>query len=93
MNSLIVSLLLKIFIATIILYAGWKVAKFLRNTIVTVLGRKNVDAMLVSFTANVAYIGILLFAVVAALGQLGVQTTSIIAVIGAAGLAIGLSLQ
>ena len=93
MKALAVSLFVKIFIAAIILYAGWKAAKILRDMIVTVLGRKNFDAMLVSFTGNVVYIAILLSAIVAALGQLGVQTTSIIAMIGAAGLAIGLALQ
>jgi len=39
------------------------------------------------------YIALLVFVVLAALGQLGIQTTSFIAVIGAAGLAIGLALQ
>jgi len=93
MKALAASLFIKIAVAIIILCAGWKLAKFLRDMIVTVLGRKNIDAMLISFIGNVAYIGMLLCAIVAALGQLGVQTSSIIAMIGAAGLAIGLSLQ
>jgi small conductance mechanosensitive channel len=45
------------------------------------------------FVANLIYITLLVFVVLAALGQLGIQTTSFIAVIGAAGLAIGLALQ
>jgi small conductance mechanosensitive channel len=48
---------------------------------------------LVSFVSNLVYIGLLAFIVIAALGQLGIQTTSFIAVLGAAGLAIGLALQ
>jgi small conductance mechanosensitive channel len=40
-----------------------------------------------------AYIGLLAFIVIAALGQLGIQTTSFIAILGAAGLAVGLALQ
>ena len=48
-----------------------------------------VDPTLISFTANLAYIGLLAFIVIAALGQLGIQTTSFIAVLGAAGLAVG----
>jgi small conductance mechanosensitive channel len=43
--------------------------------------------------SNIAYIALLAFVVVAALGQLGIQTTSFIAILGAAGLAIGLALQ
>ncbi|NNK02635.1 MAG: mechanosensitive ion channel, partial [Desulfatitalea sp.] len=45
------------------------------------------------FIANFAYIGLLAFVVLAALSQLGIQTTSFIAVLGAAGLAVGLALQ
>jgi Small-conductance mechanosensitive channel len=93
MKELAIHLFVNIFFAIIILYAGWKIARFLRDMVVVLLERKQVDAMLVSFTRNVAYILMLLFVIIAALGQLGVQTTSIIAMIGAAGLAIGLSLQ
>jgi small conductance mechanosensitive channel len=49
--------------------------------------------MLVNFIRSVAHIALILFVVVAALGQLGVDTTSLIALVGAAGLAIGLALQ
>ena len=92
-NPFVNFLLVHIIVAAIILYAGCKFAKLLRNMIVTFMARKNVDAMLVSFFGNIAYIALLLFVIIAALGQLGVQTTSIIAMVGAAGLAIGLALQ
>jgi small conductance mechanosensitive channel len=52
-----------------------------------------VDPTLISFLGHMIYIALLTFVILAALGQLGIQTTSFIAVIGAAGLAIGLSLQ
>jgi len=52
-----------------------------------------VDETLVSFVRNLSYIALLAFVVIAALNQLGIQTASFIAVIGAAGLAIGLALQ
>ena len=93
MKELAADLLVNIIFAAIILYAGLKIAKLLRDMIVTLLARKNVDAMLVSFSGNIVYVAMLLFVVIAALSQLGVQTTSIIAMVGAAGLAIGLSLQ
>ncbi len=52
-----------------------------------------VDPTLISFLGHMIYIALLTFVVLAALGQLGIQTTSFIAVIGAAGLAVGLALQ
>ena len=57
------------------------------------LEKRNVDLTLVKFLGNLTYIILLTFFVIAALGQLGIQTTSFIAIIGAAGLAIGLALQ
>jgi small conductance mechanosensitive channel len=61
--------------------------------VVRLMTKGRVDPTLVTFASNLAYIGLLAFIVLASLGQLGIQTTSFIAVIGAAGLAIGLALQ
>jgi len=55
--------------------------------------KADVDETLISFVGNLTYIVLLIFVIIAALNQLGVQTTSFIAIIGAAGLAIGLALQ
>jgi len=55
--------------------------------------KAKVDSTLSSFARTMIYFGILTFVAVAALGQLGIQTTSFIAIIGAAGLAVGLALQ
>lgn len=55
--------------------------------------RSKLDEMLVRFIASIINVLLLLFVIVAALGQLGVETTSLIALVGAAGLAIGLALQ
>jgi small conductance mechanosensitive channel len=52
-----------------------------------------VDETLVSFIVNLTYIVLMTFIIIAALGQLGVQTASFVAVLGAAGLAVGLALQ
>ena len=57
------------------------------------MGRRKVDNTIIGFVANLTYVLLLTFFVVAALGQLGIQTTSFIAILGAAGLAIGLALQ
>ncbi|HSR62760.1 MAG TPA: mechanosensitive ion channel domain-containing protein [Gammaproteobacteria bacterium] len=79
--------------ALAIFFIGWWVARIIRKMIVGVMKKKNIDAMLVSFTSNIAYIALFTFVLIAALGELGIQTTSLIVVLSAAGLAIGLSLQ
>jgi small conductance mechanosensitive channel len=83
----------KILFALVIFVVGRWIAKGFRKLINRVLEKKNVDLTLVKFIANLTYIILLAFFVVAALGQLGIQTTSFIAIIGAAGLAVGLALQ
>lgn len=93
MKDLASDLFINIIVAAIIFAVGWWIARQLRTLVVRIMEKKNVDPMLTSFTSNVAYIALVLFVIIAALGQLGIETTSFIAVIGAAGLAIGLSLQ
>ncbi len=58
-----------------------------------VLNRTKLDTILVEFILAIVYALLLLFVIVAAIDQLGVKTTSLIAVLGAAGLAVGLALQ
>lgn len=84
---------LKVLAALAIFIIGRWVARGVRKLLERIMTKSKVDSTLVSFTANLAYIGLLAFIVIAALGQLGIQTTSFIAVLGAAGLAIGLALQ
>jgi len=84
---------LKVLAALAIFIIGRWVAKGVRKLVERIMNKGKVDSTLVSFTANLVYIGLLAFIVIAALGQLGIQTTSFIAILGAAGLAIGLALQ
>ena len=84
---------LKIVAAVAIFIIGRWIAKALKNGIVRLMEKSKVEPTLVSFVGHLIYFTLLTFVVLAALGQLGVQTTSFIAVIGAAGLAIGLALQ
>jgi len=84
---------LKILTAILIVVVGRWVARFIRNTTEKMMTRSKVDAALVSFVGNLIYVSLLTFVILAALAQLGIQTTSFIAVIGAAGLAVGLALQ
>ena len=83
----------KVITALAIFIVGRWVAKAVGNVTKRVMTKRNVDPIIVGFTSSIAYIALLVFVVIAALGQLGIQTTSFIAVLGAAGLAIGLALQ
>ncbi len=58
-----------------------------------VLKKTKTDTAIVSFVGSLAYVIILVFAVLAALAKFGIQTTSFVAVLGAAGFAIGFALQ
>ena len=84
---------LKFAAALAILIIGMWVAKGIRAGIRRMMDKRSVDPTITRFLSSLVYIGMMAFVVLAALGQLGIQTTSFIAVLGAAGLAIGLALQ
>lgn len=84
---------LKVLGAIAILAFGRIIAGFIKRIISKVLQRAKVEQTLITFLTNLIYVGLVAFIVIAALGKLGVQTTSFIAVLGAAGLAVGLALQ
>ncbi len=76
-----------------ILLIGWIAARIIRSLLRRILLKSRVDETLVSFLVSVSYVAIMAFVIIAALGKLGMQTASFVAMIGAAGLAIGLALQ
>ncbi len=80
-------------LALAIFFIGRLVAKLLTDLLTRILRKTKMDQMLINFVTSIAHALMLLVVVIAALGELGVDTTSLIALIGAAGLAIGLSLQ
>jgi small conductance mechanosensitive channel len=84
---------LKIIAAILIFVIGRWVARLIQKVLEKTMQKAKADPVLIPFTVNLVYTAILVFVVIAALGQLGVQTTSFITVIGAAGLAVGLALQ
>ena len=80
--------------AIVLLVVGWTVAGWIRRVIRRTLDRVPVlDETLKPFIANLVRYAVLIFVLIAVLNQFGVQTTSIIAVLAATGLAIGLALQ
>jgi len=84
---------LKVIAALAIFIIGKMIAKAIRSGITRTMGKAKSDPILTTFTGNMIYAAMLAFVIIAALGQLGIQTTSFIAILGAAGLAIGLALQ
>ncbi|MEM1222118.1 MAG: mechanosensitive ion channel domain-containing protein [Verrucomicrobiota bacterium] len=84
---------LNILAAIVIFIVGRIVTNFVTNRVRSVLEKRNVEPSLVGFLCSITQVGLLAFVVVAALGKLGIQTTSFVAILGAAGLAIGLALQ
>lgn len=84
---------LKILAALLIFIIGkWAVKKLTALT-KTVMEKANVDKTLVEFAESLVYFVLLMVVILAALNTLGINTTSFIAIFGAAGLAIGLALQ
>jgi len=84
---------LKVVGALAVLIIGWIVARSVRGAARRGLTRVNLDATLIPFVSNLIYYMLLVFVIVAVLGLFGIPTTSFIAVLGAAGLAVGLALQ
>ncbi|RDU63125.1 mechanosensitive ion channel family protein [Helicobacter sp. MIT 14-3879] len=79
--------------AIFILIFGIWLAYFIAGRVRKILLRTLKDEMLSNFLSKLAFVGIMVMAVVVTLGTMGVQTTSIIAALGAAGLAIALALK
>ena len=84
---------LRVVSAIAIVVIGRWVAKGITRIIERLMLKRKVDETLVSFVSNLGYVAMLAFVIIAALNKLGIQTASFIAVVGAAGLAIGLALQ
>ena len=79
--------------AILVFYIGRVVARMVTSGVRKLMNARNVDPILESFVTNLAYYTLMLVVIVAAVDRLGLQTTSLIAVLGAAGLAVGLAMQ
>jgi small conductance mechanosensitive channel len=84
---------IKIIIAVVIFIVGRWIAKALKNFIQQMMAKRNVETTIASFICNTSYVTLMTIVIIAALNQFGIQTASLIAIVGAAGLAIGLALQ
>ncbi len=79
--------------AILIFYIGRLIVRLITRGIRKVMTAQEVDQTLISFVSNLVNMILLVMVVIAAINALGVETTSFIAILGAAGLAIGLALQ
>ena len=84
---------LKLIFALLIFFIGKRLARLITNVFIKLFKKNNVDVELVGFFDSLIYWILFALVCIAALGQLGIQTASFIALIGAAGLAVGLALQ
>ncbi|HSI90675.1 MAG TPA: mechanosensitive ion channel domain-containing protein [Adhaeribacter sp.] len=84
---------MKVIVALLMLIIGlWLIKRlttFLRNLMI----RRNVDPSLVPFLINITSIGLKIFLVILVISQMGIEATSFLAILGSAGIAIGLALQ
>lgn len=88
-----VDLGINIAIALAIFYVGKLVVSLVVRGIRKVMQAQEVDKTLETFIANLVRMVLMVVVIIAAIGQIGIQTTSFIAIFGAAGLAVGLALQ
>ena len=93
LSELMSSFGISLFIALFILLIGRQVVKIVIKVISSALERSNTEDTVRIFVTNLLNTLLMIVVFIAAINQLGIQTTSIIAVLGAAGLAIGLALQ
>ncbi|MCO7226325.1 mechanosensitive ion channel [Pleionea sp. CnH1-48] len=84
---------IKVIMAILIFVIGKMVVKAITKVLIKVMKKAKTDDILIDFISGIIGSLLMLFVIIAAIGQLGVDTTSLVALIGAAGLAIGLSLQ
>lgn len=93
-KAIVISYSMSLLGAVVLLVGGWIIAGWAQRVVRRLMDRSTVfDATLKPLVASIVRYVILIFVLIAVLAQFGVQTASIIAVLGAAGLAIGLALQ
>jgi small conductance mechanosensitive channel len=92
-SSTLVNFGKNIVIALLIFYVGKFVIRLVVRGLRKVMRKQEVDKTLETFVCNLVRVVLLVVVIIAAIGALGIQTTSFIAIFGAAGLAVGLALQ
>ena len=83
----------KLVAAILIIIIGRWISRRISRLLGRLLEKNNVDVTLVRFVENLTYYALIVVVLIAAVGQLGINTTSFLTIVGAAGLAIGLALK
>ena len=93
LNLYIVPWAINLVMALVIFVLGRWLAIGINRLVKRLMKKANIDDILISFIGNMLYFALLVVVVIAALDQLGVNTSSVLAVFAAAGLAVGLALK
>lgn len=93
LTELLLPWAVKVGLAALIFVIGRWAAKMTANGIDKIMKKAGIDATLTRFLHNVVYSALLIAVIIAAVDQLGIKTTPFLAILGAAGLAVGLALQ
>ena len=91
--NLVIAHGLKAVAAIVILILGWTAARWLSKIALKAMRKAKLDETLARFLSSLVRYAVLAFTIIAVMAQFGIQTTSLVALLGAVGLAIGLSLQ
>ncbi len=91
--DILINGVINLVLAAVIFLVGKWIANRVQNTLEKLLRKREVDEVLVDFLGNIVFALVIIVAVIAAFDTLGIPATSFMAIIGAAGLAIGLALK
>lgn len=92
-HEVLLGYILQFIAAIFIFYIGRIISRTISGFLEKTLVSRNIDKTVVSFLSSIVYAILMIATVLMALSQMGIQTTSFIAILGAAGLAVGLALQ
>jgi small conductance mechanosensitive channel len=92
-QQMLINFMLKLIVALAIILIGKFIANLVRNGVVRVMRHRSMDEAIISFLGSLLYGMLFLVVIITAISHLGFNTTSLVAIVGAAGLAIGLALQ
>ncbi len=93
LNLYIIPWGVNLIMALVIFIVGRWIAKSIRNIVKRLMNKAEMDEILTNFVGNMLYFALLIVVIIAALDQLGINTTSVMAIFAAAGLAVGLALK
>lgn len=92
-QTMLIDFGIKFAVAIVIVFVGKLIAKLISATAAKILAHRGVDTAVISFLSSIIYGVAFFIAIIAAISHLGFNTSSLVAIVGAAGLAIGLALQ